>query len=301
MKTELFENEGAGKRRTWVWAVPFLVPIFFICGQVTSILPVKALGLISREQVEVYPYFLYFLVASFACTLGFLLLWVRYFEGREFKCIGLTFKRTMLPRFGVGFAAGLALSCLSVLGIWALGGYRVETPFDFGMASYGPIFLLMLAFGLQSTVEEIFFRGWMLDRVAARFGLWPGILANSMLFTLMHLDSENMTLMEGVTFAVMTTAFSIFLSLLVIRQKTVWGAGAWHAGWNWLFITWFGLPTTGIALDITPLWVDLEIAAGSPDWLTGGATGPENSLVTMAVLIVASLCLGLHLRRRGEV
>ena len=94
-----------------------------------------------------------------------------------------------------------------------------------------------------------------------------------------------------VLFALMTLLFAIFLSLLVIREKTVWGASAWHAAWNWIFITWFGLPTTGIELKLAPLIADLAPTEGAPEWLTGGMEGPEGSVMTLAVLTVGCLIL----------
>jgi hypothetical protein len=124
-----------------------------------------------------------------------------------------------------------------------------------------------------------------------------GILGNSAMFTLLHIELDGRAPIMIAMFLSMCFAFSIFLSLLTLKAKSIWSASAWHAAWNWLFITWFGLSTTGIALDLRPLCVDLMAREGAPEWLTGGATGPEDSIVTVVVLIVGCLVL---LRSRRE-
>ncbi|MGB5346239.1 MAG: CPBP family glutamic-type intramembrane protease, partial [Woeseia sp.] len=98
-----------------------------------------------------------------------------------------------------------------------------------------------------------------------------------------------------------TLLFAVFLSFLAIREKSIWGACAWHAAWNWMFITWFGLPTTGIELNLAPLLGDLMAAPGAADWLTGGAEGPEGSVFTSIVLVAGCLLLWLRKARPGTV
>ena len=136
----------------------------------------------------------------------------------------------------------------------------------------------MFAFGLQAGTEELIFRGWMMERLSARYGLLAGVVGNSLLFMLMHMEaggSETGSILSTIVFNLMTFLLSVFLSLLVIRQRSIWGAAAWHAAWNWIFITWFGLPTTGIELGLTPLLTNLAPVDDAPFWLTGGPTGPD--------------------------
>lgn len=285
MKARIFDETPVNPRRVWAWTVPLLLVLFITFGQLSAVIPAVELGYLDIDRVETYPSILYVLFAAFGMGGLILFAWVRLFERRGLDSIGLA-----LPlgrSFRTGALAGLAMATASVLGIWLAGAYQVESPQDFMAVSYLPILLLAFGFLVQSSVEEIFFRGWMLQRVSERYGLWAGVISNALLFTLMHVDQgEDVQTVDLIIFFTMTMAFSIFLSFMVIRQKSVWGACAWHAAWNWSFITWFGLPTTGIALDITPLWVDLVAVDGAPQWLTGGITGPENSAVTSLVLLI---------------
>jgi hypothetical protein len=68
-----------------------------------------------------------------------------------------------------------------------------------------------------------------------------------------------------------------------------------------MFITCFGLPTTGIDLGLAPLLADYMPAPDAPFWLTGGADGPEGSVLTPIVLVVGSLILARMLWARKNL
>jgi hypothetical protein len=59
------------------------------------------------------------------------------------------------------------------------------------------------------------------------------------------------------------------------------------------------LPLTGIDVGIPALLVDLE--PSGPTWLTGGAEGPEGSVLCLAVFSVATAWLLFAPRRPGQV
>ncbi|ALS96910.1 CPBP family intramembrane glutamic endopeptidase [Lacimicrobium alkaliphilum] len=293
MSNKVFFDSGEGYRKQKAWAVPILLLVFFFMGQVLSMVPPIEMGFFTEEEIETYPTILYMLIAGFGAPLLILALWLRFGEKRVLASIGML-RSSAAKLFACGLGLGAGMASVSVLGIGLAGGYEIETTQDFAAVSYLPILLLALGFIVQSGVEEILFRGWMLSRLTERYSLWVGVLGNSTLFMLMHLDiagEEAFHLGDFAIFVTMTMAFSIFLSFLVIRQQSIWGACAWHAAWNWSFITWFGLPTTGIVLDITPLWVDLIMTDNAPNWLTGGSAGPENSVITTIVLVLSCVLL----------
>lgn len=287
----LFPEEAGNHRRTWVWAVPFLVFAFFIVGQISALLLFKPFDIFTKDNIETYPYIIYMLIGTFGVVALIAFAWVKYFERRSLKSIGLGVDVQTKPVFGRGFLQGIVMGCLVVAGVFTFGGYSVEAGAPLSLNDLIPIFILMLCFIIQSSTEEILFRGWMLNRVAARYGFWVGAMANSLVFTLMHIDDSvtSMTLVDASIFVSMTMLFSIFLSLMVRRDGSVWGACGWHASWNWLFITWWGLPTTGIELGLQPLVMDLMPTEGAPKWLSGGAMGPEDSVFAVMILALGTL------------
>jgi len=290
----IFPDDIRGGRKIWILALPFLVVAFFLVGQIVVLLIAKTLGLITRETVETYPTVLYLILGSFSLVALIFVLWLKAFEKSSLASVGLSCSEQSKVLYVRGYALGLLMGATAVCGIYLLGGYSLESETDLSLADLVPILILMVSFIVQSGTEELIFRGWMMSRIAARFGIWVGIIANSLLFALMHVEIgalQSTAPVMIVLFAIMTFLFAVFLSLLVVREKSIWGASAWHAAWNWIFITWFGLPTTGIELGLTPLVADLAVSEGSPEWLTGGLAGPEGSVVTLVILIVGCLIL----------
>lgn len=297
--TYLFGPAEGNYRRTWAWATFIIVPVFFLGGQIMFLLPAKLLGWITRENVETYPHVLNLIIGAFAVSALIFVLWIRFFERRDFRSVGLVFDGKASKRYLRGFAAGLLMAAAVVYSVRFFGGYSVEAETHLSSSALVPVFILLFAFILQSGTEELVFRGWMMGRLAERYGLWVGVIGNSVLFALMHVDLEALTALGASGMVIFTTAtllFSIFLSLLVIRERSIWGAAAWHASWNWTFITWFGLPTTGIDLGLAPLVADYMPAPEAAVWLTGGTDGPEGSVLTPIILVIGTLILTWLLR-----
>ena len=93
MKTELFEAETSTHRRTWILAVPVLAFAFFIVGQVLTLLPVKLLGLASRETIETYPTILFLIIGAFGMTAVVFVAWLRFFERGSWASVGLAISK----------------------------------------------------------------------------------------------------------------------------------------------------------------------------------------------------------------
>jgi membrane protease YdiL (CAAX protease family) len=299
MTYSIFPEQINGHRKTWIWAVPVLVFVMFMVGQLSVLLPADALGLVERETIETYPTVLYLVIGTFSMVALLFTLWIKYFERRRMASVGLVLSRQARKFYLRGYAIGLFMGAGVVCLVLLFGGYDLDADSSQQARDLIPILILMFAFILQSGTEELVFRGWMMGRISERYGLWAGVLGNSLLFTLMHVEFESIgttSLVMIIIFNLMSFLFSIFLSLLVVREKSIWGASAWHAAWNWIFITWFALPTTGIELGLTPLIADLAPTEAAPTWLTGGIAGPEGSLMALVVLTIGCLIL----LRRGE-
>jgi len=179
----------------------------------------------------------------------------------------------------------------------------VEGAGAFGSAAVGaallPIGVLLLGFIIQGSTEEILFRGWLMQLIASRHGLWIAVIANSALFALAHAGNiePSKELFVGLANIVL---FGLFISLYAVREGSLWGVCGWHAAWNWLLGLGFGLEVSGQVIDTVPLITDLTAAPGAAWWLTGAAFGPEASLVTTAVLLVGTVVLMVRGRTRNQ-
>ncbi|MBX3379890.1 MAG: CPBP family intramembrane metalloprotease [Phycisphaeraceae bacterium] len=237
--------------------------------------PVSPMGLVA------------FTLVPFGLLLAVLLLWVRFVEGRSLASIGLTGRHK--PRvFLKGVVVGVVMVLFSVGLIWLAGGYSF-TAFASAWSSPGtlvPILLLLAGFALQSSVEEILFRGWLLSVLSKKFNVPLGVLISSALFTLLHFHRGQPLLVTSSTFL-----FALFCCAWALRTGNILGVMGWHAGWNWLIAVGFGVPLTGMDVGIASLLVQLRPVGA--DWLTGGADGPESSAVTVAMFVVCTIAIPL--------
>jgi membrane protease YdiL (CAAX protease family) len=232
------------------------------------------------------------LFVEFAATGLLLLLWVRFVERRPLATIGLVGDRPA-PTLGRGLLVGFATSSAVVAAIWLAGGYQAsEVAKAFGSASaLARIALLLLAFVVQSGVEEILFRGWLLSVVTRKFNLAWGVALSSLVFTFLHYGPH-----QRWDVLLATLLFALFACAWALRAGSIWGVMGWHAGWNWLISIGFEVPITGLDAKQPALLVHLT--PQGPDWLTGGAEGPEGSVFCSLFFFVAIAYLVWRIRRR---
>lgn len=299
---ELYAERKRRHRRTWTLAAIVLCVVFMVGGEVGAYFPALATGFVSPGGgADGWPQLAYQLAVAFGLSSVLLLLWARFFERRGPSALGLNARGPM--RFLRGYLVGVAF-LLTVVGvIWAAGGYAVEGAGAFGSAAVGaallPIFVLMLGFIIQGSTEELLFRGWLMQLIASRHGLWIAVVANSALFALAHAGNiePSKELYVGLANIVL---FGLFISLYAVREGSLWGVCGWHAAWNWLLGLGFGLEVSGTVIETTPLIADLTGAPGAAWWLTGGAFGPEASFVTTAVLLIGTVVLIVRGRTRDH-
>ena len=299
---ELYAGRKRRHRRTWTLAAIVLGAVFMVAGQLGAYLPAIAAGFISPGGgTDGWPQLAYELAAAFGLGSVLVLLWAWLFERRGPSALG--FNGSGPVRFARGYLIGLAF-LLAVIGvIWIAGGYQVEGPGAFGSAAVGaallPIGVLLLGFIVQGSSEELLFRGWLMQLIASRHGLWIAVVANSVLFALAHAGNiePSRELYVGLVNIVL---FGLFISLYAAREGSLWGVCGWHAAWNWLLGLGFGLEVSGMKIETLPLIADLTAAPGAAWWLTGGDFGPEASFVTTAVLLIGAVVLALRGRTRDH-
>lgn len=292
-RVALYSPEPARGWLPWIWLVPILMILF-------NAVPVIALDdwMESRQWSTPSgdPIGLAGLHAllwiGFVPTLLLVLAWVRFVERRSMASIGLV-GPAPLKTFLQGLAIGMGTIALVVSAMWAAGGLQAT---GFGPAWRSPHSLLQIAlllpgFMLQSSVEEVMFRGWMQSVLARKAGVAVAVVLVALVFTLLHFSPNQRWLVMLSSFL-----FSLFASAWSLRTGNVWGVMGWHAGWNWLLATGFELPVTGIDAHLPALLVALQ--PDGVDALTGGAEGPEGSYLCSVFFVLGIAWLGWVRRRR---
>ena len=89
MRVKVFPEDRTDYRRTWIWAIPFLVVLMVVVGQLSVMLPADAVGLVTRETVETYPTVLFLIIGTFVMIAVLFTTWIKLFERRSMASVGL--------------------------------------------------------------------------------------------------------------------------------------------------------------------------------------------------------------------
>ena len=219
-------------------------------------------------------------------------LWVARYEGRGFRTLSFPKGDAVLALRGM--AVGLVVTGAMVALVAAFGGEteRTAQPGFSGVSALAGTLIMLVGWSVQSTTEEILYRGFALQALA-RYGVWIGIAGTAAIFVFVH----------QAALANPLAAFNLFLAgvmfaLYVLREGGLWGACGLHAMSNWVQNSLFGFAVSGQEIPGGSLFA-LQ-TRGNP-LLTGGDYGIEASLPgTVVVLAVIAILLALPNRDRNR-
>lgn len=203
-----------------------------------------------------------------------------YMERKPFGTFGLR-DRAGLRRFG----GGLLLDFISTSGLagllWALhllvlkpAGLSAPAAVHYGL-------LWGLGFLGTAIFEEMLLRGYLLWTLARGVGFWWGAALVSLGFALIHGNNPGETPVGLVSAA----AAGLVFCLSIWYTGSLWWAIGFHAAWDWGESFFWGVSDSGQGVE----GHFLDAHAAGPQWWSGGATGPEGSLLVFLVLVLVSL------------
>ena len=207
-------------------------------------------------------------------------------ERKPFAAYGLPWPPALRTRFWPGAALGIASLTAVVLALAALGGLGLTLPPHVGPATLlvGAGYLLL--FIILAAREEFLFRGYGLSTLAGNIGFWPAAAISSGWFLAGHAGNAGETAVGLATIGL----FGLFACLLLWRTGNLWMPIGFHAAWNWGQTFLFGVSDSGHAAAPGHLFT-ASVSKSAPAWLSGGATGPEGSV--LALVLIAAMMIGL--------
>jgi len=227
----------------------------------------------------------------FAATFLAVAAWVYFKEGRPVRSLGFLGSGG-LRRFLIGLAMGAGMLTFSVVLMLLLGQYERGEPVEgglVGLAALLPALLLVCHWAIQSSTEETLMRGYLVQTSALQLPGWVAVLIPAVLFSSLHM--LDLGLSEPVSI-INIILFAVFASFIALRQGSIWMVCGIHTGWNWFQGNVFGVPVSGNQwLTHVFSFVPKE---GANHFLSGGAFGPENSLVVTLVWGVATVIAYLY-------
>ena len=153
-----------------------------------------------------------------------------------------------------------------------------------------------LGFLIQGPAEEILFRGYMLENLAAKWGQWWAVGVSSLAFGLLHSFNPHFGPLPFVNLVLFGMATALYKVRVDDRQ--LWGVFAIHTVWNWLQQVVFGLPNSGSASVPDNALFTISPNTALPDPIWGGGFGPEGTLGASLVLLAL---IGAMLRRPAKL
>jgi uncharacterized protein len=185
----------------------------------------------------------------------------------------------------VGVAAGL-LSLSLLIGLLMVTGAFHPGPLSLtgSAAALWGLFWLLAFIGV-AFAEELLMRGYALFALTQGIGFWPAAVILALLFGAGHQANSNEQIV-GIANAVL---IGLVLAYSVRWSGSLWWAIGYHIAWDWAETFFYGVGDSG---QLAAHHFLSGSAAGS-DWLSGGAVGPEGSILCtlIAVMLVGTLWL----------
>lgn len=220
-----------------------------------------------------------------ACLLLLLETWflLVVFDRRSFRTLGLWFYPGWAGEGlrGAALGGGLVVGVVGLAVVFRGIGYQGILPEAAqalaGVPRVAGVVLLAAAF------EELAFRGYAFQRLVEGLGEWGGVAVFSVLFGMVHLGNPAATPFTAAN----TILAGALLSVAYLKTRALWMPLGLHFAWNFLMGPILSLPVSGVSIG-QPIFA---VKVGEPGWLSGGAYGPEGSVVLTVVcgLAIAAL------------
>ena len=180
---------------------------------------------------------------------------------------------------GIGWAVSAVNFLAIIVCLFLCGYYRIVTV-EFDVASQLSWLSLFL---LVAVVEEVVFRGILFRLITDKWNIAVGLTTSSLLFGLAHLGNPGATLWAALAIAI---ASGWLFGMAYAYHQTIWVPIGMHWAWNYLEGGIFGCSVSGTPLDYLPL---ITPRISGADILSGGAFGPEASIICVAIGIGISI------------
>jgi len=188
---------------------------------------------------------------------------------------------------GIAFGAGSAALIVMVAVVSGMANFDT---IPLGERAWGGIPVLIVLLLLGSVGEELVFHGYAFQHLVRHMGEFATVLPFGIVFGLMHLGNQNVTLLAVVN----TIAWGVLLGYAYLRTRTLWLPIGMHFGWN-VATPFLGENLSGFTIAVT----GYELHWRTGVLWSGGVYGLEGGLLTTLVVAGLFVLLNRVIPQRG--
>jgi len=251
--------------------------IFFISSLIVFILSKNLANYIVKSlfsHYDVLPKVLINRSIIFIITILYIYIFRKYIDNESLISMGFTLRKKGKDILH-GIALGFVLMAICFVFLLLTNQIKIiEIQFD-------PIALLLffVIFFVASLIEEVLFRGYLLNNLMKSFNKYYALIITAVLFSIVHLANPYLSVLVVFNLLLIGYLFGIYY----IHVKNLWFSIFLHASWSFFQVAIFGFPVFG--LKFKPLIT--QQFQGSP-FLTGTNFGLEGSIL-ITILTIFSI------------
>ena len=209
----------------------------------------------------------------------------RYLDKKTLLSFGLKWDGLAIKDWLFGFLLSFLMAgSIFLLLLWfGLLEFESVNPNLLTMNFLWNFLLMFVAFCiLTAWWEELVFRGYLLQNMINGMGKNWAVIISCILYGAVHATNPNASIISSSIIVL----FGFMRLYGYLRTSQLWLSMGMHAGWNFFQGPVFGFGTSGYETES----VLIHKLNGS-DWLTGGKFGPEGSVFTILIVIIAILSM----------
>lgn len=215
---------------------------------------------------------------------------VKYYQKRNLKSLGLVDDRKG-KSYLKGLLIGSGMLGIAFLLAYLLSGFKIRLNIE--NVDFRIFIFFVIGWIFQGFEEEFITRSVLMNYLGALRNPKVGIIANSLIFSILHLGNSYFNLLAFVNIFLMGLVFS----MLFYIGDSIYISAAAHSVWNFLQANFFGINVSGIITSKNTIFLSESVGN---KWISGGGFGIEASLVVTTVEII-TLCLLYKKARKASL
>ena len=206
-------------------------------------------------------------------------------DRKSFRSIGWPIKK---------FIADTPVGILIAAVLIAIGSFILSrmnlVDFNAGELGLSGVLLFFLFFLVQSTFEEVIFRGYILNNLMDSMNKYLALLISALVFAFAHWGNPSFDALPKINLVLA----GILLGATYIFTRNLWFPIGLHLGWNFFQGPIFGYEVSGHDTDSV-----FEQDMLKNNALTGGDFGFEGSILATILMVITTAAIILFYEKRN--